>query len=94
MHVRQTGVVGMRIKKKVSSDPKKRKEHVKENIHLFVLVVQYFLGGENPFVITFDHSLIPYFEFSISVAGLYILFMRLFPEGDIVSIHTVYCGVF
>lgn len=34
------------------------------------------------------------FEFSLSVADLYILFMRLFPEGDIVSIYTVYCGVF
>lgn len=71
---------------------------LRENIHLFVLVVQYFVLGrkrkKKSFVITFDHSLIPFFLFSISIAGLYILFMRLFPKGDIVTIHTVYCGVF
>lgn len=54
-----------------------------------MLVVQYFLT-ENVFCYHFDHSLLHFF----SVAGLYILFMRLFPKGDKVSIHTVYCGVF
>lgn len=52
-----------------------------------MLVVQYFLLGKKSFVINFD-------QFDTIRLVLYILFMRLFPEGDIVSIYTVYCGVF
>lgn len=103
MHVCQRGsVVGKKnFKLKVFTDRFKNKKGNEKNMSMslkkypsFCVSCAIFSWGKNS--LSSFLTTVWYRSFS-SASQLLIctfLFMRLFPKGDIVSIHTVYCGIF
>lgn len=103
MHVCQRGsVVGKKnFKLKVFTDRFKKKKGNEKNMSMslkkypsFCVSCAIFSWGKNS--LSSFLTTVWYRSFS-SASQLLIctfLFMRLFPKGDIVSIHTVYCGIF